>query len=174
MKKYLQITVVLSLFFAVVLIKSLRGSDDGKRVIEKQSSIIPTSSPQATVPPPTLAPQGSTSLPSAPASLPTATPIPQQARGQYKDGSYTGSVEDAYYGLVQVKAIITGGRLSDVQILQHPSDNGTSININSQAMPILRDEAIQAQSANVDIVSGASDSSPAFSRSLASALSQAK
>lgn len=175
MKKYLQITVVLSAFFAVVFVKNMRGDDERRRVIERPSSLVPTSAPQATVPPPVSAPQGSTPPPAIPtAVIATATPAPQKPSGQYRDGSYTGSVEDAYYGLVQVKAIISGGRLTDVQFLQYPNDNSTSLSINSQAMPILRDEAIQAQSANVDIVSGASDSSPAFSRSLASALSQAK
>lgn len=172
MKKYLQITVVLSAFFAVVLVRNLRGGDEKQRVIERPSSLIPTSTPQDTVPVPTaVTPQGATP---PPASVPVATSTPQQAKGQYRDGSFTGSVEDAYYGLIQVKAVISGGRLSDVQFLQYPNDNGTSISINTQSMPILRDEAIQAQSANVDIVSGASDSSPAFVRSLTNALSQAK
>jgi len=60
-----------------------------------------------------------------------------------------------------------------VQFLQYPSDRNTSIRINSRAMPILKQEAISAQNANVNIVSGATDSSQAFQQSLASALSQA-
>ena len=176
MRKYLQITIVLTAFFVVVLVRNLRGGDEKQRIIKRPPSLIPTSAPQNTVPVPTVVvSQGATPPPGAPTSaVPTVTPAPQQARGQYRDGSFTGSVEDAYYGLIQVKAVISSGRLSDVQFLQYPNDNGTSISINTQAMPILRDEAIQAQSANVDIVSGASDSSPAFVRSLTSALSQAK
>lgn len=91
----------------------------------------------------------------------------------YKDGRYTGSVADAYYGYIQVLAIISGGKLTDVQFLQHPSDNPNSQYINSQAMPWLKQEALQAQSANVNIVSGATDTSQAFVQSLSSALSQA-
>ncbi len=177
MKKYLQITIVLGAFFAVVAVKNMRGGDEKLRVAQRPSSLIPASAPQDTVPAPTaVVPQGATPPPaSAPAAtVPVTTSAPQQTRGQYRDGSFTGSVEDAYYGLIQIKAVISGGRLSDVQFLQYPNDNGTSISINTQAMPILRDEAIAAQSANVDIVSGASDSSPAFVRSLTSALSQAK
>lgn len=92
----------------------------------------------------------------------------------YKDGSYTGSVADAYYGNIQVQAVISGGKITDVIFLQYPNDNRTSQRINSQADPMLTQEAIQVQSAQVDTVSGASASSQAFQQSLADALSQAK
>jgi uncharacterized protein with FMN-binding domain len=92
----------------------------------------------------------------------------------YKDGSYTGSVDDAQWGVVQVKVIIQNGKITDVQFLQYPSDRSRSIEINSYADPQLTSEAIQAQSANVNIVTGATDSSLAFMQSLSDALSQAK
>lgn len=92
----------------------------------------------------------------------------------YKDGSYTGSVADAQWGYIQVKAIIQNGKITDVQFLQYPNDRNRSIEINSYADPQLTSEAIQAQSANVDVVSGATDSSDAFIQSLSDALSQAK
>ena len=95
------------------------------------------------------------------------------ARGQYVDGTYVGSVTDAYYGNVQVEAVISGGKLSDVRFLQYPSDRSTSRFINGQAMPMLTSEAVQAQSSNVDIVSGATDTSMAFQQSLSAARSQA-
>jgi uncharacterized protein with FMN-binding domain len=104
----------------------------------------------------------------------TATPAPKQLAGAYRNGQYTGSVADAFYGNVQVKAIITNGNISNVQFLQYPSDRRTSQMINSQAMPYLTQEAIQAQSANVNGVSGATQTSRAFIESLTSALSQAK
>lgn len=93
--------------------------------------------------------------------------------GQYKNGTYTGSVADAFYGNVQVQVTISGGKITDVQFLQYPSDRSTSVYINSQAMPLLKQEAIQAQSANVAGVSGASATSAAFIQSLTDALSQA-
>ncbi len=93
--------------------------------------------------------------------------------GSYKDGTYTGSPEDAFYGTIQVQATVSGGKLSNVQFLQAPNDRGTSIMINQQADPMLAQEAIQAQSPQVSIVSGATDSSQAFIQSLAAALSQA-
>jgi len=94
--------------------------------------------------------------------------------GMYRNGEYTGRVADAYYGYVQVKAIITNGKLSDIVILDYPKDAGTSRYINSYALPILKSEAISAQSTNINAVSGASESSPAFMKSLASALIKAK
>lgn len=92
----------------------------------------------------------------------------------FKDGVYKGDVIDAYYGFLEVEATIEEGKISDVSFLQYPYDNNTSENINAQAMPILREEAIAIQDSEVDIVSGASNTSRAFRNSLESALSQAK
>lgn len=104
-----------------------------------------------------------------------ATPVKKiSSTSLYKDGRYTGISADAYYGNIQIVATISSGKLTDVQFLDYPHDRGTSIRINTQAMPYLRSEAIQAQSANVNTVSGATDSSGAFRQSLASALTQAK
>jgi len=110
---------------------------------------------------------------STPAPSPAPTPAPKPA-GLYADGSYTGSAADAYYGTVQVQAIVSGGAITDVQFLQYPSDRSTSRYINSQAMPLLTQEAIQAQSAQVSGVSGASETSRAFKESLTAALALAK
>jgi uncharacterized protein with FMN-binding domain len=124
--------------------------------------------------PPLVASQTTTTVTK---STTTATPVTTTVKtssGEYVDGTYTGSVEDAYYGNVQVEAIISGGRLSNVVFLQSPNDRSTSISINKRAMPTLIAEAVKAQSANVNGVSGASDTSTAFEQSLASALSAAK
>jgi uncharacterized protein with FMN-binding domain len=98
---------------------------------------------------------------------------PSNSSGKYNNGTYIGNAADAYYGNIQVKVVISGGKIADVIFLQYPNDRSTSRIINQQAMPQLKSEAIQAQSAKVDGVSGASDSSAAFKQSLASALSQA-
>jgi len=104
------------------------------------------------------------STPPAPSSTTTA---------QYKDGTYTGSVENAYYGNVQVSAIIENGKISTVNFLQSPDENPNSIYVNQQADPYLKQEAIQAQSSRVSVVTGATFTSNAFIQSLANALSQA-
>jgi uncharacterized protein with FMN-binding domain len=103
----------------------------------------------------------------------TVTTVSTVYTGSYKNGTYTGSVADAFYGNVQVQVTISGGRISDVQFLQYPNDRRTSQMINSQAMPILKQEAIQAQSAQVSGVSGATATSGAFIQSLGNALQQA-
>ena len=102
------------------------------------------------------------------------TPTISNTSFSYKDGVYTGNVTDAYYGNVQVQVTIKGSKITNVQFLDYPQDRRTSIEINSQATPYLKSEAISAQSANVDIVSGATATSEAFISSLSSALSQAK
>lgn len=94
--------------------------------------------------------------------------------GMFKNGSYTGSAQDAYYGTVEVQATIASGKITDVTFLLYPSDRSTSRFINSQAMPMLTQEAVAAQSANVNIVSGATETSLAFRQSLADALALAK
>lgn len=91
----------------------------------------------------------------------------------YADGVYTGPPADAYYGIIQIQALVQGGQLTALKVLKYPSDRRTSININRQALPMLRDEAIGAQSANVDIISGATLTSRAFIQSLRGALKKA-
>lgn len=130
------------------------GSDGGEREDGAASAPSPASAPKP-----------------APAPAPAPAPKP---KGQYTDGSYTGSTADAYYGYIQVRATVSGGKLTDVQFLQYPSDRSTSRFINDQAMPILKSQAVLAQSARVDGVSGATDTSDAFRQSLGSALAEAK
>jgi uncharacterized protein with FMN-binding domain len=107
-------------------------------------------------------------------ATPGTTNTPGTPGSLYKDGSYTGSVADAQWGYIQVKAIISNGKITDVQFLQYPNERDRSIMINNYADPQLTSEAIAAQSANVDIVTGATDTSQAFIQSLSDALSQAK
>ena len=92
----------------------------------------------------------------------------------YKDGTYTGPVEDVNWGNVQVQATIQNGKITNVQFLQYPNDRNTSVRINSIADPELEQEAIQAQSANVDTITGATLTSEGFQQSLQNALSQAQ
>ena len=125
----------------------------------------------------------STVIVSTPISSPISKPIPkpvsnpistQKPKGLFSDGTYTGSIADAYFGPVQVKAVVTNGKLSNVIFLQYPSDRSTSMRKSQMAMPILKSEAILAQSAQVNTVSGATQTSLGFMESLQSALSQAK
>jgi uncharacterized protein with FMN-binding domain len=177
MKKYLQITVVITIFGLLVFLRQVWGKED-MPVVGNKTLLNPT----ANSPTQTSQPQPQTPLPSSvPQTQPTAQPTAQATAqptaaptGKYKNGSYAGSVADAFYGNIQVQAVITNGKITDVIFLQYPNDNRTSQYINSQADPMLKQEAIQVQSAQVDIISGASASSQAFQQSLADALAQAK
>lgn len=92
---------------------------------------------------------------------------------RYSDGVYTGPAADAYYGIIQIQALVQGGRFTALKVLRYPNDRRTSVTINRQALPMLRDEAISAQSADVDIISGATLTSKAFIQSLGGALKKA-
>lgn len=109
---------------------------------------------------------------SAPSSSAPASAAPVSG-GQYKDGTYTGSSVNVFYGNVQVAVKITGGVIKNVSFLQYPNSHSTSVMINQQAMPYLIQEAIQAQNAHVQIISGATFTSEGFQQSLQSALAKA-
>ncbi len=75
---------------------------------------------------------------------------------------------------MQVQATIQSGKIANVQFLEFPSDRRTSVEINNVAVPYLEQEAVQAQSANVDVISGATLTSEAFMMSLQNALELGK
>jgi uncharacterized protein with FMN-binding domain len=92
----------------------------------------------------------------------------------YRDGTYIGNVEYEYYGNVQAAVTITAGKINNVKFLQYPNSHSTSVYINDQVMPYLKQEAIKTQSAkNVQIISGATFTSVGFIKSLQSALAKA-
>jgi uncharacterized protein with FMN-binding domain len=90
----------------------------------------------------------------------------------YTDGTYQGSAISIRWGDVQVQVSIQDGKISDVEFLTYPTDP-RSLQINRQAAPLLAKEAIESQSADVQVISGATFTSLAFMESLSSALSQA-
>jgi uncharacterized protein with FMN-binding domain len=85
----------------------------------------------------------------------------------------TGQTVQTQYGPVQVQIVETGSRLTNVTPLQLPSDNSHSAEIAANAVPILRSEALKANSARIDVVSGATYTSDGYAQSLQSALDNA-
>lgn len=175
MKKYILSAFLVVTFLAYVVHQRVTLSDTTsvsapQYVVDTTPS--PTATPVSLMTPSSPPTQITTTAPPTPVPTQGPTPTPK-VTGKFKDGTYKGSVEDAYYGNVQVQAVITGGRLTNVVFLDYPQDRETSREINGQAMPILIQEAITAQSAKVDGVSGASATSPAFVKSLTNALNQA-
>lgn len=127
------------------------------------------SSPSASNSPPAVTPSGappSGGRTPAPTTVPTATGL--------KDGSFTGQDFPNFYGDVQVQVVVSGGKITDVKALQYPTDRPQSAYISSVAIPYLHDEALKAQSAQIDIISGATFTSQSYAQSLQSALDKAR
>jgi uncharacterized protein with FMN-binding domain len=85
----------------------------------------------------------------------------------------TGSTVNTRWGPVQVQLTVSGGKITDVAMLQYPNGNGTDQQISSYALPILMQATVDAQSANIDMVSGATYTSTGYLQSLQSAIDQA-
>lgn len=90
-----------------------------------------------------------------------------------KDGTFTGSAADTPYGTVQIAVVISGGKISGVNFLQMPSDQGHSREVTAYAEPLLKQNTLSAQSADIQFVSGATDTSFGYQESLQKALDRA-
>jgi uncharacterized protein with FMN-binding domain len=108
--------------------------------------------------------------PSAKPSAAAPTVAPTKPVGGVT-GSFTGSVANTRYGPVQVKITVENGKIIDAQAVQAPS--GSNDRYTQKAVPVLRQQTIAIQSANVQGVSGASFTSYGWYQSLASAISKA-
>jgi uncharacterized protein with FMN-binding domain len=120
--------------------------------------------------------EATTPSPSAPAPSPstTSTPVPSTGASSLKDGTFSGSDVDTPYGPVQVAITVAGGRVTAVRVPQYPQDTPRDQEINARAIPQLISETKSAQSAQIDMVSGATYTSDGYLRSLQSALDQAR
>jgi uncharacterized protein with FMN-binding domain len=85
----------------------------------------------------------------------------------------TGDVAQTRWGPVQVELTVKAGSITEVRVLQYPTGNSTDEQINSYALPVLIQETLDGQSANIDMVSGATVTSVGYQQSLQSALDQA-
>lgn len=90
------------------------------------------------------------------------------------DGTYTGDAVSTRYGNVQVSVTVAGGVITSVDVPQYPDSNGRDQQINARAIPTLVSETLDAQSAQIRMVSGATYTSQGYTRSLQSALDQAQ
>lgn len=95
------------------------------------------------------------------------------SNGQYKDGTYTGSVASTKRGDFQVSVEVSGGKITNINMLTQPTE-GKSAEINKTAIPTYVQEAIDAQGTDIQLVSGASETYSGFKTSLQNALNQAK
>ena len=85
----------------------------------------------------------------------------------------TGSSADTRWGPVQVQVTIENGTITDVTVVDYPTENGKDRQINARAIPVLVQETLDAQSAGIDMVSGATVTSEGYLESLQAALDEA-
>ena len=106
----------------------------------------------------------------------TSSPTPGSTASRTTSGAsqtVTGSVAQTQWGPVQVQLSMQGSTISSVTVVQYPNGNPRDDQINSYALPILIQETTDAQSAQIDMVSGATVTSTGYVQSLQSALDQA-
>jgi len=99
-----------------------------------------------------------------PAASATATRTPSGTR------TATGDVEPTQYGNAQVRVTVSGGKITRIEALQLQGNDPKSVAISSYAEPLLRASALSKQSADIDMVSGATYTSESYKASLQSAL----
>lgn len=120
---------------------------------------------------PETTPEGSAS------EAPSATATPSEAQAEtasgLADGTFTGNAVNTRFGDVQVEITISGGEITEITVPQYPDRDHKDVEINNYALPILISETLEAQSADVSMVSGATYTSQGYTQSLQSALDQA-
>jgi uncharacterized protein with FMN-binding domain len=140
----------------------------------KRSGAVATAPPRksttTTAPPSTRGPTPATD----PGTNPPATAAPTTpATSANATRTIDGDPVDNQYGTVQVRVTLQGHQIVDVTALQMPTDRQRSAEISQQAEPLLQQEVLQAQSAQIDIIGGASYTSQSYAQSLQSALDKA-
>jgi uncharacterized protein with FMN-binding domain len=108
----------------------------------------------------------------SPAAQSSATPT-ESSGSASGSKTYTGSVAQTQWGPVRVTVTVSGGKITDVAVPVYPNGNHRDQEINAYALPALRQEVLDAQSAEIDTVSGATVTSDGYIQSLQAALDAA-
>jgi FMN-binding protein len=117
---------------------------------------------------------GSSSGSSVPSTAPSSAPSSGSGSGPGSGSSkVTGDTAQTQWGPVQVRITVSGGKITHVTAVNYPNGNGRDQQINSYALPVLAQEALAAQSARIDHVSGATVTSDGYVQSLQSAIDKA-
>ncbi|CAN5531662.1 hypothetical protein BH11ACT8_BH11ACT8_28400 [soil metagenome] len=117
-----------------------------------------------------------TSDPAAPEATAPETTAPETAAPETTapaTKTVTGPSTPTEWGPVQVQVTVDGSTITDVSVVQYPSGNGRDQEINSYALPILIQETLDQQSAQIDMISGATVTSRGYLTSLQAALDEA-
>jgi uncharacterized protein with FMN-binding domain len=109
------------------------------------------------------------------AGVAQSSAVAQADAGSSGDGkTYTGSAAQTRWGPVQVSITVSGGKITGVTVPVYPDGNRRDQEINARALPILRQETLAKQSADIDAVSGATVTSDGYLESLQAALDAAR
>ncbi|HOQ54664.1 MAG TPA: FMN-binding protein [Micropruina sp.] len=103
-------------------------------------------------------------------SVPSASASPSSGTSS---GTFTGDAVDTRWGTVQVRITVKDGTITAADAIEYPTANPKDQQINAYAIPQLNAEAVDAQSTNIDAVSGATVTSDGYIESLQSAIDQA-
>ena len=115
----------------------------------------------------------STSGPATASETVVAAPAAPQPSGSGTATTVTGSTASTRWGDVQVSITVTDGKITAVDVPEYPTGNGKDREINADALPVLTQETLAAQSADIDMVSGATVTSQGYLQALQSALDKA-
>jgi uncharacterized protein with FMN-binding domain len=120
--------------------------------------------------PPSIGEAAGSSVPPGPSSRPAAAGATPKPRATSAAITVTGDDVQNQFGDVQVQVTFSNGKITDVKALQLPFDRRRSAEISQYVEPVLRSEALQAQSAQIDLISGATYTSDSYAQSLQSAI----
>ncbi|WP_434318500.1 FMN-binding protein [Leifsonia sp. P73] len=154
-----------TVLFTIILV--VMGATVGLKLYGVGEQTTAASSVHATSTAPSATPSSTpsaTATPSASASAPAAAPPATK--------TVTGTAVDTRYGPVQVKVTFEGTKITAIDAIQYPTESGRDQEINSQAIPMLQQEAMSSQSAKIDTISGATYTSEGYIQSLQSAIDQ--
>jgi uncharacterized protein with FMN-binding domain len=156
---------------ALVSFKSSPGLPKSSSARHLKGTGAVTTGPPASGSPTSARPRTNAPTSAPPTSAPPTSAPPATSAGSVR--TIDGDPADNEYGTVQVEVTLQGGRITGVTELQMPQDRRHSAEISQAAGPILEQEVLQAQSAQIDIVSGATFTSRSYAQSLQSALDKA-
>ncbi|MFZ0529072.1 MAG: FMN-binding protein [Propionicimonas sp.] len=169
---------ILSTISAVILLFSYRTSTNQATALspntEEPSSTSSSATAGGTTVTPSATPSGSSSSDSSSSDSSSSGASTSSGTGTLADGTYTGDSVNTRWGAVQVQITVSGGQITAADAVDYPSENGRDQEINAYAIPVLNDEVTEAQSANIDAVSGATVTSGGYIDSLQSAIDAAR
>ncbi|MBI4313147.1 MAG: FMN-binding protein [Chloroflexi bacterium] len=203
MRKYLQLAVVFIIFFSAVFFRHVTEAEPRPfQRASSPDGGAPRAMPTPTVPPaqtPTPAPAlpAAATVPPTATATPTETPLPSPTAtvptiiteattsavktwptlfvdSVFNDGAFTGKPARTTYGNLQVQVVMHDGKIEDILTPEYPVRTPTSEKMSREIIPQLRAQALALQDWDVDVVSGATQTSQAFKKAMVYSLRESE